>query len=121
MLIRIFYRIILKRGLTNKFLIRTRHPLALRYNDRNVLENYHVASIFELIKDRDDINIFKMIERCAMRKMRKLIIETVMATDISLHFKLFNKLKTKLEGDLDPKNDDDLFVILILNMLIINE
>jgi hypothetical protein len=33
-------------GYSNQFVIRTKHPLAIRYSDRSVLENHHLAAAF---------------------------------------------------------------------------
>ncbi|CAD7976408.1 unnamed protein product [Amoebophrya sp. A25] len=38
-------------GVSNAFLVRTRHPIALRYNDSAVLENHHVSAAFHLMLD----------------------------------------------------------------------
>ena len=40
-------------GVNNNFLIKIEHPLALRYNDKSVLENYHVSEAFKLIRNPD--------------------------------------------------------------------
>lgn len=37
-------------GVNNNFLITTSHPLAVRYNDKSVLEMFHVATAFQLMK-----------------------------------------------------------------------
>lgn len=47
-------------GFTNSFVIWTKHPLAIRYNDISVLENHHLAAAFSLI-NKEENNIFKMI------------------------------------------------------------
>jgi hypothetical protein len=33
-------------GYTNQFVIRTKHPLAIRYSDSQVLEHHHLAAAF---------------------------------------------------------------------------
>jgi len=36
-------------GLNNDFLIKTAHPLALRYNDQSPLENHHLSAAVQLL------------------------------------------------------------------------
>ena len=36
-------------GVTNIFLIETKAELAIRYNDSMVLENFHVATTYEIL------------------------------------------------------------------------
>ena len=45
-------------GFKSNFLVTTRHPWALRFNDQSVLENHHVATAFELMRD-PTLNIFE--------------------------------------------------------------
>jgi hypothetical protein len=33
-------------GYTNQFVVRTKHPLAIRYSDIMVLEHHHIAAAF---------------------------------------------------------------------------
>ena len=42
-------------GKTNGYLIATKDPLAVLYNDRSVLENHHMAYAWKLL-DYDDLN-----------------------------------------------------------------
>ena len=37
------------KGVNNSFLVQTRDPLAIIYNDFSVLENMHAAKTFELL------------------------------------------------------------------------
>ena len=36
-------------GLTNDFLVKSHHPLALCYNDRSPLENHHASAAFRVL------------------------------------------------------------------------
>lgn len=38
-------------GLNNIYLVNSRDPLAIRYNDKSPLENMHVSSLFTLLKN----------------------------------------------------------------------
>ncbi|KAL4839409.1 hypothetical protein H8958_000812 [Nasalis larvatus] len=44
-------------GTTNSFHIQTKSECAILYNDRSVLENHHISSVFRLMQD-DELNIF---------------------------------------------------------------
>jgi len=47
-------------GVTNQFLVRVKHPIAIRYSDKAPLENHHVAAAFNLMND-SDLNIFSFM------------------------------------------------------------
>jgi hypothetical protein len=47
-------------GYVNQFVVRTKHPLAIRYNDISVLENHHIAAAFQIINS-DENNFFKQL------------------------------------------------------------
>lgn len=40
-------------GLNNDFLVKTKHPLALVYNDRSPMEQHHLAAAFTLLQQAD--------------------------------------------------------------------
>jgi hypothetical protein len=48
-------------GYTNQFVIRTKHPLAIRYSDTLVLEQHHLAAAFQIMFNGDDTNLFENI------------------------------------------------------------
>ncbi|KAL3310464.1 Calcium/calmodulin-dependent 3',5'-cyclic nucleotide phosphodiesterase 1C [Cichlidogyrus casuarinus] len=72
-------------GTTNNFHIQTKSNLALTYNDRCVLENYHVSSVFKLTQD-SMFNIFTNFSPEQYKEFRNYVIEIVINTDMSLHF-----------------------------------
>jgi hypothetical protein len=81
-------------GQNNMFHITTRSKIAIRYNDKSVLENYHIANIFKLIK-KDEYNIFKPFRPEEYRIMRRRIVEGILATDMKKHQKVIGKIKNK--------------------------
>ena len=83
-------------GVTNGFLMNTRDKLAIKYNDYSVLENYHVAEAFKLIKEKET-NIFSMLSISEYKMIRKKIIDGVLATDMTKHAHGYHYLKMKVE------------------------
>ncbi|VUZ50716.1 unnamed protein product, partial [Hymenolepis diminuta] len=67
---------------------------ALLYNDRGVLENHHISAAYR-VTQLPAFNIFVNVPRCQFQDIRRLVIEMVLNTDMSLHFsqiKTVNKL-----------------------------
>uniref|UniRef100_A0A8C4HJJ8 Phosphodiesterase n=1 Tax=Dicentrarchus labrax TaxID=13489 RepID=A0A8C4HJJ8_DICLA len=71
-------------GTTNNFHIQTRSDTAMLYNDRAVLENHHVSAAYRLLQDDDEMNIFSNLSKDDWRELRTLVVEMVLATDMSL-------------------------------------
>uniref|UniRef100_A0A7I5E682 Phosphodiesterase n=1 Tax=Haemonchus contortus TaxID=6289 RepID=A0A7I5E682_HAECO len=82
-------------GHTNNFHIQSGSNIALLYNDRSVLENHHVSACFRLMKE-DDKNIFSHLTRDEYRELRNMVIEIVLATDMSTHFVQIKTMKNML-------------------------
>nr|XP_046919951.1 calcium/calmodulin-dependent 3',5'-cyclic nucleotide phosphodiesterase 1-like [Dermatophagoides farinae] len=82
-------------GTTNNFHIMSGSEISLLYNDRSVLENFHISEAFRVIR-KDDANIVANLSREEYREFRTLIIEMVIATDMSTHFQQIKTLKTIL-------------------------
>ena len=60
-----------------------------------MLENYHVAASYMLIKDKE-MNIFSNLSKADCKSSREKIIAMVLATDMSQHFTELALLKTRL-------------------------
>ncbi|XP_045116761.1 cAMP-specific 3',5'-cyclic phosphodiesterase-like isoform X5 [Portunus trituberculatus] len=83
-------------GLTNQYLINSSSELALMYNDESVLENHHLAVAFKLLQN-EDCDIFMNLGKKPRQTLRKMVIDMVLATDMSKHMSLLADLKTMVE------------------------
>lgn len=72
-------------GVNNAFLITTKSPLALLYNDRSVLENLHCAALSRILRQR-----WPSTQESGMRKV---ILELILSTDMALHFDYMSRFK----------------------------
>lgn len=71
-------------GVNNSFLVASGSPLALRYNDTHVLENYHIWSAFALMA-RPECNLAVAMKPADARALRRQVVTLVLATDMSDH------------------------------------
>ena len=78
-------------GVNNGFLVTLNAPLAQLYNDRSVLESFHCAAFSQLLRQYWP-SVFED------KKMRSLMISSILATDMGLHFDYMKRL-----GDLQEK------------------
>ena len=82
-------------GVTGGFLVRTRHPLAVRYNDVAVLENHHVSAAFHLMMTEGG-EVFGSLSEREWSGVRKMMILMVLSTDAASHFGDLALFKTKV-------------------------
>eukprot|EP00357_Protocruzia_adherens_P016754 CAMPEP_0115002696 /NCGR_PEP_ID=MMETSP0216-20121206/18162_1 /TAXON_ID=223996 /ORGANISM="Protocruzia adherens, Strain Boccale" /LENGTH=713 /DNA_ID=CAMNT_0002368345 /DNA_START=144 /DNA_END=2285 /DNA_ORIENTATION=- len=93
-------------GKNNLFHVNMRTPLAIRYNDKSVLENHHIAKAFEYMADTA-MNIFENLTVPEFSAMRETIIKMVLSTDMKKHFKYLAKFRARCEADdYDPQGKD---------------
>ena len=78
-------------GVNNGFLVTLNTPLAQLYNDRSVLESFHCAAYSQILR-RHWPAAFRDF------KMRDLMISSILATDMGMHFEYMKRL-----GDLQDK------------------
>ncbi|XP_056329761.1 cAMP-specific 3',5'-cyclic phosphodiesterase 4B isoform X2 [Danio aesculapii] len=83
-------------GVSNQFLINTNSELALMYNDESVLENHHLAVGFKLLQG-ENCDLFQNLSKKERQTLRKMVIDMVLATDMSKHMSLLADLKTMVE------------------------
>ncbi|KRZ97245.1 putative 3',5'-cyclic phosphodiesterase pde-4, partial [Trichinella sp. T8] len=83
-------------GLTNQFLVNSGSELAIMYNDESVLEQHHLAVAFKLLQETD-CDILTGFSKKHRQLFRRIVIDTVLATDMSKHMSLLADLKTMVE------------------------
>ena len=129
-------------GVSNTFLIKTKHPLAILYNDQSPLENHHLAAgthcYFILLEEKKklftfsfcfiyflafriifekDCNIFSHLSHEEQDQVRAVMIDLVLATDMARHFPFVANFNAKIiTGKLSLDKPDDL--VLALQMLV---
>ncbi|XP_077185384.1 dual specificity calcium/calmodulin-dependent 3',5'-cyclic nucleotide phosphodiesterase 1B isoform X2 [Paroedura picta] len=83
-------------GTTNSFHIQTKSDTAILYNDRSVLENHHISAVFRMMQE-DEMNILVNLNKDEFMELRSLVIEMVLATDMSCHFQQVKTVKTSIQ------------------------
>ena len=84
-------------GQNNMFHINSKSKIAIRYNDISVLENYHIANTFKILKN-EKYNILKNFKPEEFRILRRRIIDGILATDMANHQKVIGEIKKKVDS-----------------------
>ncbi|KAF6722129.1 Calcium/calmodulin-dependent 3',5'-cyclic nucleotide phosphodiesterase 1C [Oryzias melastigma] len=99
-------------GTTNNFHIQTRSDTALLYNDRAVQENHHISATYRLLQREDDKNIFLNLSKDEWRELRSLVVDMVLATDMSCHFQQIKGMKNLMLQHEQPDKPKALSLLL---------
>ena len=91
-------------GVTNTFLITTDNRLALQYNDQHVLEMYHVAEGFRVLR-KPGSDMLSSLTKEQYRHVRKNMVEIILATDLADHFSTVSDAKVKFDLTNPPSAD----------------
>ena len=75
-------------GTTNNFHVMAGSEIALMYNDRAVLENFHLSTAFQVMR-KEDCNIASNLSNDEYKEFRSLVIEMVLATGTFRAFQSF--------------------------------
>lgn len=92
-------------GFNNSFHISTASDIALRYNDHAVLENFHVAQSFLVMKN-PELNVLGKLSPEDFKYAREMTIQMVLATDMAKHFEDVALFKTNIL----PPPDEELAI-----------
>ena len=117
-------------GRNNQFLVSINSPLALLYNDRSVLENHHASASWILLKSNQNFNFLSSLDPAEWKRFRYLVLENILATDLSKHFSIIADFNVKVNSHksnngrngIDWKNEADRLTIsnIILKLADIN-
>ena len=84
-------------GRTNSFEVSKGSTLALLYHDTSVLEQHHAAIVFFTLQ-QDTCNIFKSLPKSTYLAIRKVIISSILATDMSKHYSIIAKMNERFQN-----------------------
>jgi hypothetical protein len=93
-------------GLTNTFQINASSEMAITYNDSSCLENFHLAKLFKTIR-KEGTNIFEKLSSQDYKKIRKKMISEILATDMAVHGKILNNIRSKIPDYLLQENNSN--------------
>ena len=92
-------------GLNNGFHVNCGHPLALRYNDRAVLEEWHAFSMWHVLR-RPDCDILARYSAADVAKIRKFSVAGILATDMTQHGAITGGVRGLADAPEDPAKRD---------------
>ncbi|KAI0915910.1 hypothetical protein AcV5_003388 [Taiwanofungus camphoratus] len=83
-------------GLTNTFMKNAKTPLAVVYDDKSVLEQMHYSLILQIMRHN---GLESLLDRpVSGPSFRKLLLGTVLATDLSLHYEFMANFQELVTG-----------------------
>lgn len=88
-------------GNTNLFEINSMSALAVLYNDQSVLENHHCSCAFELLR-KPSADLFHNLHVESQKELRKFIISTILATDMSKHAAFLDEVTLRTDPSKYP-------------------
>ena len=88
-------------AVNNGFLVKSKHALAFQHNDKSPLENMHCVVLYETLSKPEN-NIFVGLSDSQWRDARKVILFSILGTDMAHHFEQVKK--TALFNDLNNES-----------------
>jgi len=95
-------------ALTNDFVVKTNGALALRYNDKSVLENFHAATGFELMQKMGVSLVDHVFPSPRPSALRGRVVDMVLATDMAVHKQVLESLAKQVAKHASVRDVDKL-------------
>ena len=103
-------------GVNNRFLVETWDDIAIQYNDSSVLENFHSAVAFNLMR-KEDTAVLTLLNTDQRRHVREMMITMILGTDMSKHMSMCADFEKRIQdGIMDM--EDDAQAILALQVVV---
>lgn len=87
-------------GVNNDFLVKTSNNRAVLYNDKSPNENHHVAAAWKVLQ-QPECSFLDCLTVKEYRQLRRLVVDLVLATDMSEHGHTLQKFKEVVSSNSD--------------------
>ncbi|KAI7898877.1 uncharacterized protein BX663DRAFT_442147, partial [Cokeromyces recurvatus] len=77
--------------------VTTSTPLAILYNDKSVLESFHSMFFFHLVNEHCFSKLTDTRSNPEYASFRKIVVNSILATDMSMHDEYVQKIKNQAE------------------------
>lgn len=99
-------------GMSNSYQRNSSSYLTLLYNDRSIIENHSASRCIELLLD-PECSIFENIDKDTQSIIFRIIITSILATDMERHALFLNRFK-----DFIPDYTDDNDIMFVASMVV---
>eukprot|EP00760_Papus_ankaliazontas_P021507 PhM_4_TR18697/c0_g1_i1/m.98744/K13755/PDE1; calcium/calmodulin-dependent 3',5'-cyclic nucleotide phosphodiesterase len=104
-------------GRNNNYLINTHDDVAIEFNDRSVLENFHCRALFEVCRAVSACDIMSMMDMEQYRTFRRYVCQMILATDMADHFTMLDTFRKKKLNPDSALSSEDNKLLLLKNVL----
>jgi dual 3',5'-cyclic-AMP and -GMP phosphodiesterase 11 len=94
-------------GHTNSFEINSESRLAMLHNDLSPLENHHAYYTCSIVLRDEECNIFQNVTKENRRSLKAIIVQAILATDMTIHFDTIKRLDSLNEPFFNIQNESD--------------
>ena len=91
-------------GLNNAYQVKAKSKLAIQYEDQSVLEYHHAACAFRIL-EQEDSKIGDGLTAEEFIKLKTVVVESILATDMTCHFGLTGDLRNCVISNFDGASD----------------
>lgn len=90
------------KGRNNAYHVKKRTDLAILYSSQSVLENMHISTLFNMMDENPEGDLISPIQDSGVKaRAKKILMKSILATDMTTHFSSLKVLKEKCEATED--------------------